>query len=198
MLKWTLVLLVLGCNSSLAQKSKRGEKSMGDVSLDWSLKVTGGKLHVDYTLTNHAKKPFLVRDVMVVSDGKDLVPAPDAIVVVRGAAANEARFVRGDVSPDSKVNIRYPPGLRPLPPGQTVSGSAVVPLPVKAWHPYGEVQDLAGPVKQAVLEVQIYPGDIEQTSTVLPSGINMKWPKPTGLAPLTLHSGPKPIPTSAQ
>ncbi len=164
------------------------------LALDFTMKKDGGKLRVDYTLANHTKDAYLVQDVMVEpSDGK-LSLVPDAAIVVQGASPGQVRFVRGDISPDSKVNIRYPAGVRPLAAGQTLQGSFALALPLHAWHPYGEVNDLEGTPKEAVLDVDVFPATIETTTQKLANGKPQQFASTTALGGQTLHAGPKPLP----
>lgn len=157
------------------------------------MKKDGGKLRLDYTITNHTKDAYLVRDVMVTPSDSKLVLAPDAIITVRGAPG-EVRFVRGDESPDSKVNIRYPPALRALAAGKTLTGHAEVALPLASWHPYGQVQPLDGTPKQATLEVEVYPATIATLSTKASDGSTLTLAARGVAAPITLKAGPKPLP----
>jgi hypothetical protein len=160
------------------------------ISLDFTMKQDGGKLHLDYTVTNHSKDAILVRDV---SDSK-LVLAPTAIIAARGANPGEVRFVRGDISPDSKVNIHYPAGVQSLAAGKTLTGAAIVGLPLVSWHPYGEVQPLDGTPTSAVLEVQIYPTSTAQETAVLGDGGTIHRAARTAMPPETLRAGPYRIP----
>jgi hypothetical protein len=194
LMRGLLVLLACAGGVAIAHGSKHREKVMDEVSLEWSMKAAGGKLDIDYTLTNHSGKAFFVRDVMVVSDGSKLVLAPDAIIVVAGEPPGEARFVRGDEPPNSKVNIRYPPALRRLPPHDKIGGHASTTLPLKAWHPYGQVRDLPGPITKATLEVEIFAGDIQHESTTLADGTKMLWPAPGAAEPVMLKGAAKAIP----
>jgi hypothetical protein len=193
-MRGALVLLACAGSVAAAHGNKGEEKAMHDVSLEWSMKPAGDKLEIDYTLTNHSGKSFFVRDVMVVSDGSKLVLAPDAVIVVGGAAPGEARFVRGDESPDSKVYTTYPPGLRPLAPHAKVSGHGAVPLPLRAWHSYGQVNPLTGVTTKATLEVELFPGQIKTEATTLPDGTKMTWPFAGEGPSFTLHGTAKAIP----
>ncbi len=164
------------------------------LALDFTMKKEGGKLRVDYTIANHTKDAYLVQDVMVEPSDAKLSLVPDAAIVVQGASAAQVRFVRGDISPDSKVNIRYPAGVRPLAAGQTLQGSFALALPLHAWHPYGEVNDLEGTPKEAVLDVDVFPGTIETTTQKLANGKPQTFAATTALGGQTLHAGPKPLP----
>ncbi len=189
-----LVLLACAGGVALAQGSKHREKAMNEVSLEWSVKAAGGKPDIDYTLTNHSGKAFFVRDVMVVSAGRKRVLARDTVIVVAGAQPGEARFVRDDEPPTSKVNVRYPPALRRLAPHEKLTGHGSAALPLKAWHPYGQVRDLPGPVTKASLDVELFAGDIQPESTTLADGTKMLWPSPGAGESTMLHGAAKPIP----
>jgi hypothetical protein len=75
-----------------------------------------------------------------------------------------------------------------------LTGTATAALPLKAWHPYGEVQALEGTPTQAVLDVQIYPSTTAQTTAKLVDGSAMQQAATTAMPPETLHAGPKPLP----
>ncbi|HEY1552269.1 MAG TPA: hypothetical protein VGG28_30790, partial [Kofleriaceae bacterium] len=115
-------------------------------------------------------------------------------IAVRGSSPDEIRFVRGDINPDSKVNIRYPAGVRPLAAGQTLTGSAVLELPLTSWHPYGEVQPLEGTPTRAVLEVQIYPATTAQDTAKLVDGGTIQLAGRTAMPLETLRAGPHALP----
>lgn len=168
------------------------------VTLDFTMKREGESLHIDYTITNRTKASFLVRDVMVIPAAEPadlkLVAAPDALITVGGMRETEVRFVRGDIAPDSKVTTRYPAALRVLDGAGTLKGSAVVALPLTAWHPYGKVDALEAVPTTAVLEIQIFPNTIAQIDATLADGTVIKLASPTSVPPQTLQAGPKPIP----
>jgi len=185
-------LVVAACSAPApASADAKKEASMPDLSIEWSVKKSDGQLQIAYTLANHSKKPVFVADVMVV--GGD--PAADAVVVLRGEPG-QVRFVKGDVPPlYSKVSARSQPGLRPLAAGATVTGTARAALPLKESHPvYHEERELPGPVTTGVLEVHVYPGDVDQVSTTLANGTAMHWAKQTAPAPQTVRSAPATLP----
>jgi hypothetical protein len=193
-----LVVGMLGCGRSMAgppkdkqEKPDPTKPSTTPISLDFTMKHDGGKLRVDYTLANHSKDSILVRDVMVTPSA---VLAPTTIIAVRGASPSEVRFVRGDINPDSKVNIHYPAGVQSLAAGKTLTGSALVGLPLVAWHPYGEVQPLEGTPTRAVLEVQIYPASTAQETATLADGGTIHYAARAARPPDTLRAGPHEIP----
>jgi hypothetical protein len=131
---------------------------------------------------------------MVTASDSKLALAPTAVIAVRGASPSEVRFVRGDISPDSKVNIHYPAGVQSLAAGKTLTGSAIVNLPLVSWHPYGEVQPLEGAPTSAVLEVQIYPASTAQETVTLGDGGTLHRAARTAMPPETLRAGPHKIP----
>lgn len=185
-----LLVGALGCGRAKAEPSPMTKP----ISLDFTMKRDGGSLHLDYTIVNHSKDAILVRDVMVTPGDKYLALAPTAIIAVRGSSADEIRFVRGDINPDSKVNVRYPAGVRPLAAGQTLTGSAVVKLPLTSWHPYGQVQPLDGTPAHAVLEVQIYPATTAQETAKLADGGTLQLAARNASSPETLRAGPYALP----
>jgi hypothetical protein len=192
-LHW-LLIFAFACHDSHADPTK-DKTAMTPVTLDFTTRVDSGKLHLDYTLTNHSKDAFWVNDVMLApTDGK-LSETPDAIIVTRGSSPAEVRFVRGNVAPYSKVNVHYPTAaLRSLAAGGTLTGSAIIGLPIKAWHPYGLMQDLDGPPKQATLDVDVFPASVAVTTAKLGDGTSLSIAAPTASPPVVVHAGPKQLP----
>ena len=162
-----LVLATFACMHSQADTPRPADKkALPDakpLTLEFSMKANGSKLHVDYKIINRTKASYWVEDVMIRPEAAAFVTTPTAMIVHAGPSANEAVFARGGVSPDSKVNIRYPPAVRLLAAGATVTGSAVIDLPLKSWISYGELNALPGSPTQASLDIYVY---AEQSPTV--------------------------------
>lgn len=196
-----LLLLVLGlcaCNRSQAETPPTPAKhKMPDpkpLTLELTMKTAGSQLHVDYKLVNRTKAAYWVEDVMIRPEGAAFVLTPTAMIVHAGPSANEVVFARGDVSPDSKVNIRYPPAVRMLAAGATVTGSAVVGLPLKSWISYGSLNALAGVPTQASLDVYVYPEQSPTESISLADGSQAKRIAPTSGPGTVVHADAQPLP----
>ena len=166
------------------------------VAMEVALSVTaGGRLHLDYTVTNGSGSPILLWDQIVTTKDGKLIALPDAVSTLPDAQADTVRFVRGHVLPHSRVNYEYVPGVRPLDAGATLTGSAEVDLPLKSWLAYGEVRPLPGTPTQAVFELQYFPGDHATTPMALADGSTLPKPAQPWSAAVTLRSAPLPIPT---
>lgn len=167
-----------------------------DAALDWTMtRIDGGRrLRIDYTFNNRSNGRLYVWDQMVVTQNSDLLTAPDAINVVNSDKPGTVRFVRGYVRSDSKINIEYNPGVRPVEAGQSVTGSAVVPLPVQSWHSYGYAQPLNSVPTAAVLEIAYFPGSQPLSDYTLQGGGKIAKPERPYTAQQVLISEAKPLP----
>lgn len=152
---------------------------MNTVDLSWGLTREGDHLRVSYTLHNGGDAGLLVLDQMIVfgqTDGYDR--APDAII----ARADDQdptllHLVRGRVQPYGRAMIELVPGGRDLAPGAELSGAALVPLPLRGWHPNDRFRDLATPPTRAVLEIGVLPADAPTDDWPVPGG-SLRVPSP--------------------
>lgn len=162
--------------------------------LEFTMTADGHKLHVHYTITNRTKASYWVRDVMIDPGNSGFTAMPTAIAVVRGSTPTEVRLVRGDVEPDSKVNIHYPPAVRALTGGEILEGSAEITLPLVAWVPYGDVEPLEGVPTTATLDVEIFGGTSPTQDITLVDGTAAKLMVLPIRVPKILHADAQPIP----
>lgn len=148
-------------------------------ALDWQLTRAGTGLHLSYTFTNHSDARAFVLDQMVQHGATSgIAPAPDAVITrVDGGVL---RLVRGYIEPTSSPMVLLVPGARGVAPGESLSGEATVPLPLRTWHPNEISQPIAGAPTTAVFEVGVLTGTISWgaqplvgggTLTVAPTGV---------------------------
>ena len=86
------------------------------------------------------------------------------------------RFARGrvpSVAPGAKT---MEPGARGIAPGETVTGSAEVPLPLVAAHWRGTVAPLAGTPRFAVLHLGVITGEAHWRQIPLADGSTLTLP----------------------
>jgi hypothetical protein len=200
--RWVLVgAMAVACHSSPAgtgeAQAKGAAMNKDDVTLDWGMSLAEGdkRLRIEYTVTNHGKDKIWVWDQVVTTQDGKLVARPDAISTKNGEQPSTVLFVRGRVQPDSRVNVEYVPGVRPLEPGKSLKGTAEVPLPLQAWLAYGAVQPLKGTPTQAVLEVQWFPGGHGTTPMPLADGSSLPKPAQPWSEAVALRGAARPIPT---
>ena len=152
---------------------------MSDLAtLDWTLKPekSGSALHVEYTITNTSPDNLFVADLLPVAGGGGFVLGEDFIIVVNGDSPDTVRLVRGRVP--SYAPIPLDPGARGLRPGESATGHAVVPLPLRAQHYHGGVDPLVGTPTKAVLEIGLLAADSHWTALPLASGASLTTASP--------------------
>ena len=122
------------------------------MTLVWTVVPAGGALRVSYTVHNHSPGRIYLLDQMVRAGESGYQQTPKD-VIVREEAPGTAALVRGFVDPGHPVQHQFSPGARALDPGKSLSGSAEVPLPLKAQHPYGRPVPLSGGLRSLVLQI---------------------------------------------
>jgi hypothetical protein len=127
------------------------------LTLDWQLTRSGDRLQLSYSVHNDSDKALYLLDRLVVPSSKGLEAAFDRVIVRDGDAAGVVSFVRGYAPPfaDKRGGIGgiQQPAAQKLEAGQTITGTATVPLPLTAWHNFGPAQPLTGAPTQAYLEI---------------------------------------------
>lgn len=141
-----------------------------DLKLDWSLSRSERGLKVTYTLRNGSAQKIWVLDQLIGSGGSALELKPSAVIVENGDGPGEVALVRGYVDPGHPVAVRYAPGGRGVAPGESVTGSAEVALPLRAWHPYGRPEALRGEAQSVVLRLGVVGADVQWTQVPLRGG----------------------------
>jgi hypothetical protein len=86
-------------------------------------------------------------------------------------------IIRGYVEPSARVVVDCIPGARAVEAGQSISGTAELPLPLAAWHPNTGARPLDAPATTATFEVGYVGGDPEWTHPPLDDGSTLEVPK---------------------
>lgn len=121
--------------------------------LEWTLVKEANSLLLEYRITNRSKSRFYLSDQLPVSEGKSWGVADKAVIVSNDAQANTVLFSRGRVASVTPLPFLLDPGARAIDPNQTLTGSAVVNLPITAWHYRGQTAPIESPPQWAVLEI---------------------------------------------
>ncbi len=121
--------------------------------LEWTLMRKDNRLQLQYRITSRAKTRFYLSDLLPVSGAKGWAVADKAVIVSNGAEQDTVRFTRGRVASETPLPFLVDPGARAIDPGQTLEGSAEIPLPVTAWHYQGTTAPIKGTPHWAVLEI---------------------------------------------
>lgn len=104
------------------------------VSLTWSVRRADDALTVTYEVRNLTDATvWLLDQQLTFAAAGGVEPSPRA--VVRAADGGPVRIVRGWLPPQAFPMREVRPGARPLEPGKTVAGTAILPLPLTTWHP---------------------------------------------------------------
>jgi hypothetical protein len=102
------------------------------------------------------------------------------------------RLVKGAVSGNAPTMWIQPPLYKRVAPGETLHGTARLPLPLKAWHNVARVEPLHDP-RTATLEIQYFSGEAPQWRTLAsPKGDGIRVPE--GMATSMARGAEQPIP----
>ena len=121
--------------------------------LEWTLVKQAGSLLLEYRITNRSKARFYLSDQLPVSGAKGWVVADKAVIVSNDAQANTVLFSRGRVASVTPLPFLVDPGARAIDPNQTLTGSALVKLPIAAWHYRGQTAAIQSSPQWAILEI---------------------------------------------
>ncbi len=180
----------------LAAAPAAGGSPMNDpVSVDLQLSRSERGLKLSYSITNRSKERIYVLDQMVAPRGSTYVLTPQA-VVVQGGEKGTVDFVRGFVDPGHPVQVQYAPAARSLDPGKTLEGTAEVPLPLQAQHPYGRLAPLQKPAQAVVLQIGYVSGAVEWVSYPVQGGGPLRGPALPSVVQgqRFVRSGPRALP----
>lgn len=155
-------------------------------------------LRIEYRVTNVSDGRIYLNDIIhQVRDGKHTVPDPQRIAVMNDSEPRVVRFLRGPVPSLTLPYVPYlNPGLRPIDPGQTVSGYAQVQLPLQAESYAGFVRELNFWPNAAVLQLGYFQNEPSAFEVPLAEGGILRissWSQPHPLQ--WLRSEIKPIPS---
>jgi hypothetical protein len=189
-----LVTGVRGAGKGTAQAGPAGAggKTVG-ISLSCELNKTGQALKVSYTLHNGGAERIYVLDQMVAARSGGFVQTPEALIIQQ-EAPSVAALIRGFVDPGHPVQFQYAPGARALDPGQSLTGSAEAPLPLRAQHPYGRPVPLQGKAESIVLRIGYLSGQVEWTQHPLQGGGSLTAPTLAGVRGQRFARCARPLP----
>jgi hypothetical protein len=150
------------------------------VALDWSMRVDGSALVVEYTIVNKTHRQLHVVD-MLTKGGK--VPLPGRLIVGvedllhPGVALSHPRvaFVKKAWAPFASEGIEDLAKVTHLRPGESRHWTATVPLPLTAWAPTGPIEDIDGHVRSVVLLVSYSIGEYEHPDSTIPRGCDKEF-----------------------
>lgn len=162
--------------------------------LDWSMALEAGGLRIRYTVTSTSKDTIYLSDQMPVPGKTSFVLGETFINVAGGDAPGTVRFVRGRLTSVAPVPIPLDPGARALKAGQTLTGEALVPMPIQSAHYHGMAAPLNGTPTSATLEIGYVMGEAHWTELALEDGGKITITMPMDEM-RTLRTAAKPIPT---
>lgn len=162
--------------------------------LDWTLTraADGASLQIAYTVTSTADRTIYLCDALPVPGQQSFVLGR-TFINVAGGAPGEVRLVRGRLASIAPVILPLEPGARPLAPGATLQGTAIVPLPLIAAHYHGKAQPLSGAPAQVWLELGWVEADAHWRNLTLETGQVLTTPGPEDEMGW-LRAGPLPVP----
>ena len=151
---WATFNRQIAPNSIVEKNTAQNRSAMNQVAdLEWTLVKEAGSLLLEYRITNRSKTRFYLSDQLPVSEGKGWGVADKAVIVSNDAQAGTVRFSRGRVASVTPLPFLVDPGARAIDPNQTLTGSALVPLPITAWHYRGQTAAIKVQPQWAVLEI---------------------------------------------
>ncbi len=149
-----------------------------DLHLDWTLARVGDALEIHYSLKNEGAERVYVVDQLYSGTSGPRHAEPARVLVAPSAQPDTVRFVRGVVEPEATtVEFHHPPGATFVDPGKVHEGTATVPLPLAAWHPYAPADPLPASPRLAVLEIATLRGAGEWTAVPLDDGGTLTVPQ---------------------
>lgn len=192
------LLLLAGlaaCSPTHADPLEQAPMSVAEPArLDWALKRSedGAALEISYTVTNLSDRTLYLCDALPLPGEQSFVLGRDFINVA-GGGEGDVRFVRGRLVSVAPVVIPLQPGARPLAPGQTLSGSARVKLPLTPAHFHGRAPPFVGTPTRAWLEIGWVEAESTWAQLTLDDGRTLT--TPSAQDPVqTLRAGPLPLP----
>jgi len=164
-------------------------------TLEWTMTVVEASkmLRIDYNVTSRASQRFYLCDLLPMPGAKTWVLGSKEIIVMNGPEPGSVIFSRARVPSRSPLPFLVDPGARSIDPGQTVRGSAEVPLPLTARHYRGTLEPLKGKPKTATLQIGCIVGNAHWSELLLDDGGKLTIPNSSDPMQL-LCSESKPLP----
>ena len=183
-------------NSHGATMTQNIRPTTDAAKLDWQMTaVDGGKsLRIDYQVTNTTDKRIYLSDLLPVSGPRKWMLGDKVINVANDAAPDTVLFIRGRVASEAPLPRALDPGARSLDPGQTLTGRAEVPLPLRSFHYQGTAAPLRSKPAFGVLELGCIRGDAHWSELPMDDGTKLTLSHPADKMEF-IRSDRKPIPS---
>lgn len=171
---------------------------MTEPTLDWQLSLEGGgaQLRIGYTVKNPLRKRIYICSQLVQRGQGGKFSRSNRAVVKNSEVPGVIQIVLGRVSSDAPSATLYSPPYEPIEPGSSFSGSLLLPLPLKEWHPSNLPNPLSKDAKKVSFEVHMFKGEPPEWRT-LPSDESTPLKVPEGYGVFILKTEPKPLPTTS-
>jgi len=167
-----------GEDAASSDRAESLQVSAQEIDITWGMRLgpDGKTLVVEYTATNRSTERLYLCDILLAQVNNQLVRVDSGMIVTNGSRKDEVRLTRGVVEEHVWTSAPRNPGARAFDPGQSLSGSATLPLPLKAWHNFGAVRELDGTPKVAVLELSYVRGEVSWGELRLSDGSTVTVP----------------------
>jgi len=163
-----------------------------DAKLEWTMALDGGRLRVNYDVSNMTNASIYVVDKLVMRKGKKWARTDQVTVMNDGPGS--VKFALAAISSDAPAATLYTPTFREVIAGQILHDSFTVDYPLKSWNPVGRTNPIAPDIKTATLMLQYFQGEPARWNT-LESDDSQPLKVPEGHSPRLLRVGPQPLPT---
>jgi hypothetical protein len=162
------------------------------VTLDWSMRVQGVWLDVDYRITNRSNQDLHVVDTLTLQGGLRLdhqivLGMEEFLWPQAKTNLNRIVFAMEGCVPSLPHPPRNPHGgppiVRKLRPGESHHWIKKSHIPLAAWAPSGQSQPLDANVPKAILLISYFSGDLKHAYAAIPEGCDEHFlvGKPTAL-----------------
>lgn len=128
-----------------------------DAKLEWTMALDGGRLRVNYDVTNTTNASIYVVDKLVMRQGKKWARTDQ--VTVMNDAPGSVKFALAAISSDAPAAQLYTPAYREVIAGQNLHDSFTVDYPLTSWTPVGRTNPIAAAPKTATLMIQYFKGE---------------------------------------
>ena len=162
-----------------------------DAKLEWTVVLDGGRLRVNYAVTNTTDASIFVVDKLVVRQGRKWARTDRVTVMNDGPGG--VQFALAAISSDAPAAQLYTPTYREVIAGQILRGSFTVDDPLESWNPVGRTNPIAAAPRTATLLIQYFQGEPARWNT-LESDDAKPLQVPEGHTPRLLRVGPQALP----
>lgn len=167
--------------------------------LTWSLEPdpNGHALRVEYQVENTGDEAIYCLDRMDPFADADDAAKDRRIIAIRSPRGPQLWLIRGFfLHPNVRAMAPWVPGVREIPAGQSVSGRAEAPLPLRQWHPNTGERPLDEDIKDIRLQIGVAPLSLPLEEMELSDGRTIRRPKVASASQYQrmLLSDPLPLP----